>query len=112
MKNFSLHHFLKRNYETGLEKSAVVPARQLIDWQIILFIFVAGLILLAFFAWQIFLSNNIGGVFLNFEEETAAPSVKIIDESRLHAGILILEKKQIDLLKSKAEHSQLIDPSL
>jgi len=82
------------------------------DWKIMVLIFAIGLASLSFLAWQIYLSDRIGGGYLTPELPPSNISIKTVDEKKLQAGLLMLENKQIDYLKLQAEQTKLVDPSL
>lgn len=82
------------------------------DWKIIVLIFIVGLISLSSFAWEIYLSDQIAGGYLISSEEPFSVSVKMIDEKRLKADLLILDTRQADYLKLKMSQTKISDPSL
>jgi hypothetical protein len=93
------------NYEHGL----INYAR---DWRIIIWIFVILFFSLSFSAWQIYLSNKIGGGFGSSKIEDIDNSVLTIDQEKLKTSIIILETKQADFINSKNNRSKLVDPAL
>lgn len=82
------------------------------DWKIIVLIFATGLIVLSLFAWRIYLSEKIGGGFLAQEVPPADALTSTVNNQKLEAGLIILETRQADFLKIKADQTKLIDPSI
>lgn len=74
--------------------------------------FAVGLIFLSFFAWRIYLSNEIAGGYLTPAVEISSQTIKTIDKKKLEADILIWENKQADYLMLKSKPNKLIDPAL
>jgi hypothetical protein len=63
------------------------------DWRIIIWIFFIIFFSLSFFAWQIYLSNKIGGGFGSSKLESIDDSALTIDQEKLQADIIILENR-------------------
>jgi hypothetical protein len=82
------------------------------DWKIIVLFFALILFALSFFAWQIYLSNQIAGGYLAPEIETSDTIIKTIDQKRLQADLLLLENRQTEYLKLKADRLKLVDPAI
>ena len=81
-------------------------------WKTVILFFLAGLFIVSGFAWMVYLGNKIGGDYFASEPLIIDPQAFSIDKERIQADLLLLQAKQVDLLKSKADHPQLIDPSL
>ena len=64
------------------------------------------------FSWQIYLSNEIAGGYLSSDVVPTESLAKAIDQKKLDADILILQTKQAEFLKIKANRMKMIDPSL
>jgi hypothetical protein len=71
------------------------------DWKIVVWLFVIGLFSLSFLAWQIYLSNKIGGGLVTSETEIIDDSILTFDQEKLKADIVLLETKQKDFFNSK-----------
>ena len=82
------------------------------DWKIGVLAFAVGLVLLSVFAWRIFLSDQIAGGYLAPQVTSLDSSIKSLDQKKLQVDILLLETKQADYLKLKANPPKVIDPSL
>jgi hypothetical protein len=82
------------------------------DWKILVLVFAIVLISLSLFAWKIYLSDSIAGGYLAPVIEPSDTITKIVDKKRLEADILLLETKQAEYLKLKANQPRMVDPSL
>lgn len=82
------------------------------DWKIITWLFALGLILLSLFAWNVYLSSQIGGGYFGMVSDQSETATPTIDQKRLQADLKILEARQADLVRTKAGQTKLIDPSL
>jgi hypothetical protein len=78
------------------------PAR---DWKIMISLFALGLVLLSLFAWNVYLSSQIGGGYFTKDKSQENISVKMIDQNKLQSDLLLLENRP-------AAVSRVIDPSL
>lgn len=81
------------------------------DWKVMVLIFAVGLISLSIFAWQIYLSDKIGGGYLSPTITAPETNTKIIDKKRLQTDIMIFENRAEEYLKLKAG-PKVVDPSL
>jgi len=81
------------------------------DWTIIVLFFAIAFILISLFSWKIYLSDKIGGGYLNSNFEITSPSFRTVDKKRLQGVISIMEEKQKSFLEIKNFSSRLIDPS-
>lgn len=104
--------FNSRKKTKNIDNSSVWPTHYLRDWKIIVLGFALGLLFLSIFSWQIYLSNQIAGGYLVPTEVVKNTSVTTINQKRLDAQILLLETRQADYLKLKANKLKLVDPSL
>jgi hypothetical protein len=82
------------------------------DWKIMVSVFAFCLVALSGFAWQIYLSDKIGGGYLAPATEAPADSVNVVDQKKLGASLSTLQIKQANYIKLKAEHPRSVDPSL
>jgi len=82
------------------------------DWRIVVLIFAVCLASIIFFMGQIYLSDQIGGGYLNPKADTSDVAIKTIDKKRLQTNILNLETKQAAFLKLESSKVKLVDPSL
>ncbi len=81
------------------------------DWAIIVLVFAIGLVLLSLFFWQIYLSDKIGGGYLNINSEPTNISVKMVDKVKLQADLVLMEEKEKVFLQIIDSPSKLIDPA-
>lgn len=81
------------------------------DWMIIVIVFAVGLISLSGLAWQIYLSDHIGGGYLQPTVSTTDMTVKTLDEKRLNTNLTILNTHKADFIYLKSNPLKLIDPS-
>jgi hypothetical protein len=113
MKNIDLKNIFKKREEKVTAGPAMAyPVHFVRDWKIMVLCFAVGFIALSIFSWQIYLSNEIAGGYLSSEAVSTEPTTKPIDQKKLKANILIMETRQAEFLKIKANRSKLIDPSL
>ena len=113
MKNIDLKNIFKRKagpVEYG--STPAWPIYHIRDWKILVYIFALGLIVISVFSWQIYLSNEIAGGYLNIEGINQQVPAKVINLKKLQADMLILETRQTDYLKIKVNPVKLVDPSL
>jgi hypothetical protein len=82
------------------------------DWQIIVLAFGLGLIIVSAFAWQIYLSNKIGGGYFESDDVSSGVVVRMIDQKRLENSVSILKQKEIDFENEAGTRTNLVDPSL
>jgi hypothetical protein len=113
MKNINLNNLFKRKVKKeDYNNPAVHSMRYIRDWKILVIIFALGLAVLSFFAWRIYLSNQIAAGYLKPIIEENSYSNKIIDIKKLKANILIMENKQTEFLQNKANQLKIVDPAL
>ena len=111
--NIDFKSLFKKKPETvDFEGTAAWPVHFMRDWKILVLVFAVGLISLSAFSWQIYLSDKIAGGYLAPAMESSDVLIKTIDQKRLRADLLILQTKQSDYLKLKANQPKLVDPSL
>lgn len=108
---------LQNIFGTKKEKINTPPAfsggrNYLRAWKTMVCFFAIGLVLLSFFSWQIYLSSKIGGGYLSPESVPSGAIVKNVDKKRLQNDILIVETKQVEYLKLKADNQKVADPSM
>ena len=103
---------IKKRQISNIGNSAAWPITFIRDWKIIVLAFAIGLISLSAFAWQIYLSDQIAGGYLAPSVENMSLSVKTVDIKKLNADLLMLQTRQADYLKSKANPVKMVDPSL
>lgn len=75
------------------------------DWRIITIIFALGLLALSLFAWNVYLSDQVGGGYFSSKISGEESVAKTLDQKKLKDVISTLEKRQPSL-------SRTIDPSL
>lgn len=113
MKKINFKKLFKKEVSAeDLGSSSAWPINYVRDWKLMVYSFAAGLILVSFFAWQIYLSNQIGGGYLNINIGTTDSYVKVVDKKRLQADLDQVAQKEIDFLKYKASQSKPLDPAL
>jgi hypothetical protein len=95
-----------------MKKNIYKKAKPERDWKIIIVLFGLGLLVLSVFAWQIYLSDHIGGGYLAVEVPPADVSARTIDPKRLHTTTTLLETRQADFGSGKIGRARPIDPSL
>ena len=86
----------------NLKFNKVDPIR---DWKIVLAVFTLGLIALSVFAWQIYLSSQIGGGYFGTAASPTDAPVQLIDQKKLQADLILLQNHKASLVKT-------VDPSL
>lgn len=79
-----------------------IPLR---DWKIVITIFAVFWAIISALAWQVYLSDKMGGGYFKLDLPVAEEKTRVIDEKRLQRDILLLEKVAAPTLK-------VIDPSL
>lgn len=113
MKNIDLKNiFKKKEEESNIGPVMAYPVHFVRDWKIMVLCFATGFIVLSIFSWKIYLSNEIAGGYLSTEAISTEPTTKPINQEKLKADILIMERRQAEFLNIKANRSKLIDPSL
>ncbi len=113
MKKIHWQNLFKKKIKTNDLKSAGRGMVNYVrDWKIIVITFAIGLLVLSFFSWRVYLSNQIAGGYLSPEVDTTTAVTKTIDQKRLQDVIDILENKQIDFLNLKTNPQKLVDPSI
>jgi hypothetical protein len=113
MKKINLKNLLKRKAESiKFGTTPAWPIHHIRDWKILVYTFAIGLIAISIFSWQIYLSNEIAGGYLNIQDANQQVPAKAINLKKLQADLLILETRQTDYLKIKANPVKLVDPSL
>ena len=111
--NLNLKNLFKKKVKAAdLDSAAAWPVHFMRDWKIGVITFAVGLILLSAFAWQVYLSDKIGGGYLAPEPTPAETAAKTIDKSKLQADLLGLQTKQAAGLKLETSQPKLVDPSL
>ncbi|MFA7252854.1 MAG: hypothetical protein WC027_03285 [Candidatus Paceibacterota bacterium] len=101
----------KLNFEKVF-KNIKQPTRSIErDWKIMVLIFAVGLISLSIFAWQIYLSDKIGGGYLSPTITAPETNTKTVDKKRLQADIMIFETRADEYQKLKTS-PKVVDPSL
>ena len=95
---------MKKNFFSNIS-----PAR---DWNILVIIFGLMLLLISIVAWQIYLSNQIGGGYVSSNEPSGQAIVKSIDLNRLDISIGQIEKRNQIFNSILPKGGQIIDPSL
>lgn len=111
MKKINLKNIFSKTVNFNPKKEEVWPTQFARDWKIIVLVFALGLLIVSFFAWQIYLSDKIGGGFLS-EEVPLVSNIDTLDTKRLKADLLILETHQSDYQSIKANQPKIVDPSL
>lgn len=81
------------------------------DWIKIIIFFAFGLILISSLAWQIYLSDKLGGGYLSSEFIETDVFVKTINKDKLLKNIEIMEAKEKSFETIKNSKPSLIDPS-
>ncbi len=104
--------FRKKNRTDHSDEAGVWPVNYFRDWKIMVLSFAVGLIILSIFSWHIYLGNKIAGGYFVPEINSTDASTKIVDLKRLKNNLLLLDSKQEEFLKLKANHPKLVDPSL
>jgi hypothetical protein len=113
MKNINLKSLFKKDAKKMLAGLSLAwPVHFVRDWRIIVICFALGLALLSALAWRVYLSNKIAAGFIGSKIENSEIIIKTVDKKRLEADLLILESKQTDYLKQKANQQKMVDPSL
>lgn len=88
----------------------VVKIKSRRDWLLIIFVFALLLLALSIIAWQIYLSNKIGGGYIKIVEDNISVSVKSIDLKRLDASVNLLDIRSERFSALSRETLRLIDP--
>jgi hypothetical protein len=113
MKKINFKKIFKKEISAGdLGSSSAWPVTYVRDWTIMVYLFAAGLILISFFAWQIYLSNHIGGGYFNMNIEPTSTYVRVVDKKRLQIDLNDVEQKEINFLKYKDSQSIPFDPAI
>jgi hypothetical protein len=111
MKNINLNNLFQHHKKLTNKVSEEIPyARVLRDWRISTLTFAVILIVLSLLAWQVYLSREIGGGYLNVENTSSDLLVKIVDEKRLEATISRMKERESAFLKIKSDRTKLGDP--
>lgn len=82
------------------------------DWKIIISLFAIFWCIVSAFAWQVYLSDKIGGGYFDVELLESDVPTQTIDKNKLHNDLLILEKSQAEFTRLKSGQGKMIDPSL
>ncbi len=113
MRKIKIQKIFKRKDKViDLGRSFSWPNHFVEHWRFLVLIFAVGMISLSIFSWQIYLSDKIGGGYLAPAVEAPDTIVRTIDQKKLEAVLKILEDRQINFLKLKANQPKLIDPAL
>lgn len=113
MKKIDFKNIFRKKIGVAVSGSSLSwPLYFMRDWKIMVCIFAVGLVVISFFAWKIYLSDQIGGGYLTPNEVTLDTSVRVIDLKKLQANLLILENKRDNFLKLRADQLKTVDPSL
>jgi len=112
MKNINIKKLLKKYYRRPVFEAPMFRLNLVErDWKIMVLVFAFGLISLSIFAWQIYLSDKIGGGYLSSTITSTETNTKTLDKVRLQADILIFENRADEYLRLK-NSSKVVDPSL
>ncbi len=82
------------------------------DWNIIVFSFGLLLIVISIVAWQIYLSNKLGGGYINTTNQTSAANRPILSESKLSETLDVLAKRKNNSLSPKNYLIKVVDPAI
>jgi hypothetical protein len=112
MKKITFKKFFRRHPKSVKTEAAVYSNRSYVrDWKIIVCVFTVIMFLISFYAWKIYLSNEIGGGYLASEPITEPTAAKTIDLKKLQSALLLFEARQADFQKIK-DGPRIVDPSL
>jgi hypothetical protein len=104
--------FKKQPDSMALNTATPWPGKVERDWRILVYCFAIGLASLSVFAWKIYLSDQIAGGYFVPEASSSNISVKVLDEKKLKADLLIMQGKQGDFVKLKTNPPKVVDPAL
>lgn len=99
----------KPKKEFGRPVAVTMPFMR--DWKIIVCVFAVGMISLSLLAWQIYLSDKLGGGYLSEEIDSQSATVRTVDKKRLETNILLFEARQADFDQLKTS-PHVFDPSI
>jgi len=93
-----------------MSKLKIKKARR--DWIIIIILFAIGLFLVSILAWQIYLSDEIGGGYLSSDFVKTDISIKTIDKNKLFKKIEAMEIKEVNFENIKNIKPKIVDPAV
>ncbi len=104
----------KKVFKRRLKKESflVVGFQVVRDWKIVVLSFAVLVLAVSLLSWRVYLSNKIGGGFLESESVITEATVRGIDENKLNSSLNMLENKKSDYENLKVKGLQAVDPSL
>ena len=113
MKNINLQNIFKKQPTVVLSNGVISwPGKMFRDWKIMVYVFAIGLAILSFFAWKIYLSDQIAGGYFSPEDVSGTASVKILDTKKLNADLLIMQAKKDAYTRLKTNPVKVVDPAI
>jgi hypothetical protein len=112
MKKINLQNIFKKQSKEFPFDDVSWPGKMVRDWKIMVYVFAIGLSILSFFAWKIYLSDQIAGGYFNPENGSDTTSVKILDTKKLSADLLIMQDKKAAYTRLKTNPIKVVDPAL
>lgn len=113
MKNINLQNFFKKqSVIVSSGRNTSWPGNMARDWKIMVYVFAIGLSILSFFAWKIYLSDQIAGGYFSPENGSDMASIKTLDTKKLNADLLIMQNKKAVYTRLKTNPVKVVDPAL
>ena len=82
------------------------------DWEIIVSVFALAFVVITFFAWRVYLSNQIGGGYFGGEKVSDDSYIRVIDRGRLEKCIETIKERTLEYEKFKNRPSSIVGPSI
>jgi hypothetical protein len=112
MNKIDLGKIFKLSRENVVRPTSFWPSNYYRDWIIIVIIFTVCLLSLSFFSWRIYLSDQLGGGYIQADNRNISIVKNKIDKKKLKEVLTLLEARDSKLISIKINRPKMIDPSL